>query len=349
MIDIFGNLDSLYIEEDLNIIGKEFEIGIAICESSDEYDEYIDEQEDVKSTSNVLIKYLKNIIEKIKSMIRDITEAANKKFAEISARATVNRLKKDINKAAKSGLTVKYFDVEKYTMEYKHFYGDLTYQLDKAFGEGNFSNKNLSAKQAEILINKTNKIVSKYEKSLAEIHDKEIDHDPEKLLNWVEKNLDTKNSIGVETLEDYIARVERCLSSVERVEKDLKIYGEHTGYKVHAKSIKDHINNTLIYVKRNADWIGVKAVGYAVIAIAKAMKIHIISNSMGKEKLSNGNYWFSDNMREDYKKAKKDYKDSKMGNFSSALGVSGLATGAAGEVMKHKANAEGRNSIYNKK
>lgn len=295
-----------------------------------------------------LISFLMSIVSAIQRQIDKLITSIKQYHDSAEMRKSLKEFKKSALEMEKNGETIEFYDVFKYSDTYKKFAIELTNALDKVFSKETWKTE-MTAHTAESIIKKTRHIVDHYNKEFEKIQAKKVQLSPSKLVEWLDKNINPNTAMAAGMLKVYMREVDKGVAQINSLQRDLVKYGERTGYAVNAKCVRDHINNTVIYMKKNSDWLSNFAVSGVFSALKVGLKGYSIASDVGADKLKNPDYWGSDNQREDYFRANEKYKKNNRRSTVSLVLDAGVGAGiTTGLDKKHKAKSSGRNSIYNK-
>lgn len=338
MIHIFEDQENDLFEKKIMIAVKQFDLYSSIMEST----------ESDNGCINRLIAFLKSILDTLKKYLNKAIDVIKKYNDSADTRKMIQFIMQNASRMEQNGEKVEFYDVFKYSTTYQKFSIELNRAIDDVFSKENWKNE-MTASKAESLIKKTDSIIKKYDTELEKIKTKKVQLSPTRLALWIKENINPKTATATGTLKKYIDHVEAGMKQMEQLRKDLDDYGDRTGYTVNASCVRDHVNNSILYMKRNADWLSGYAVSGAIALLNKGIKEVAIAKDIGKDKLSNNDYLGSDNHREDKKSAEDRYKNNPRAKaVKTVLNAGSTASLIKAEKDRVEAKKSGRNSIYNK-
>ena len=219
-----------------------------------------------KKIVSVLTEFMKKISSKL------TTEGKKKSVADQFA-----SVKKEIKTLKNSGVkTIDFYDVKEYDKCIKKFSTKINSLISN--WEAKISDKTSTAHNAEIFIKKSDELIKDSTSRLNSIRSKKKPYPIDTVVEWIDLQIHSKGETQI-TMKEFIDQIERLIQYTNGVKKQLNEYSEKTGYIPMAKSIKDVMNNTTIFLKKNYDW---------VIAYSASTVLLLYSLLIGHINVSNG-------------------------------------------------------------
>lgn len=253
-------------------------------EIMDTYITEADQESKIKKIFDRMIKMLKSLIASIEKYSSQLSKKIVEKLSTAKAKMAINHIKKmKVNKQ------IKFIDVWKYEKTLKEESKTLTKLCNKWIKDYTLKGRNV--RQANKFEDKFNHIARQYEEKLDQIKKTKIQVPSNKVKEWLLKNVG-KGCEAQGVIKEYKDEIDNCLKTLESTKIRKEMFIEETGYDNGPASFAKVINNSWLYVKRNADWISMFLVS-SVLTIASASQ-----DLKGKEELKNKmkkngdpNYW----------------------------------------------------------
>lgn len=358
MIDFLKEIHSMntQFEEYTNTLYESSNAEINLMESC-----FIESSDDnfIVKVYKAVKEFFKKMIDNIKRLIKSVTTKMHTKIQTLDLKVNLKKAQKLLTKAKNKGLTTyEMYDIEEFVDVYIKF---SKFARKAYVSWGNKKDAGATtAKQAEIFIKEYETKRDSFQKKLDQIKDpknkKQISVDS--ALKSITKYIEiVDNGLIYSEVSNLSKNIQEIDKLNESIKVDLEKYADETGYRLHASTLKDVGHNSMMYIKRNADWISL----YAVSA-ASALTSLIIKAASVKEGYEHANKWYNADISEEIE------KDSELGdrmstfaqihaddklNKSRAYKISKAtaATTFGSAVLKRElANkAEKRNSIYKDK
>lgn len=320
----------------------------------------------IKNILDSIVKFLRKIIISINKFSVKITEKFKevRKSDSMSLKMKFNKIKKDLQKIKKNGVTsYEFYDMKAFDKAISSFDKDVTKMIYS--WESKIKKGTATPNSAENFIKNSDNLIKKYNDKITAIRSKKKPTDIDIIIKWIDGELDGKSAAKY-AVSSFNDNIKKLITVTTDVKNQLNEYSEETGYVIMAKSIKDIAHNTVLFLKKNYDWCAAYAA--SSILILYSVLTTLDSSSKSHERISNGknsnDYTLKKTIHsavgnvgrmEQNEIARADttisnHPDAVKARINTTTSASAAAiTAAAGTTMLNNAIKSGRNSIYSTK